>query len=794
MSAATPSALVTLVAFGAHEAVALEACVRDIAANSVLPGTHLCLVPIGPASDAARGDLERLARRHEPRLRWSLESPAGREDFADCLRRIAARFPGEDIALVAPGAQLPFAWDARLAKAAHAAPGNAIAVPMCDLGPLHALIEAPAQPGQQPDGALVDRIAYCMGERSYYEVPRAHPVCAYLRRDALDEALPTLGEGLAEPQSVLDALTRALRFRGRSCVLLDYLYVRHAGMAPAAVRGANALEEGAYLQNHPLGALRRAVGDAIGRGIPSVSVPGLDHRPVQLHIMHFWGGGLDKWVRDFGLADTARTNMILSSFRIGDAGGQRIVLYSDPAASVPIRVWDIAQPIPSTAPASLEYRRILDEIIDEFGVEAILVSSLIGHSLEALTRPVKTLLVCHDFYPICQAINPQFGGTCERCTLEDLRRCAGSNPLNRFFRDMPSEDWHAMRGLFVERLVAGGIEIVVPSPSVAATLRNLDPRLQGHRFHVIAHGIDLDAPAIPAKAPLPGEPLRLVVLGRLSLQKGTELLREAAAALRPYATITLLGCGEEGAKLARDCGWEFVERYGPRELPGALASLAPHASVHASVVPETFSYTLSELTALGVPSLATALGSFRDRIVDGETGFLFEPTAPALVELVRGLHAEPGRLARVAGNLAALPKGRSTAAMVEDYHRLVPLPERDVARFGVGLGRQSGLTEPYRHLTGAYAELTGAYARLDRAYEETRLAYEQTRRAYEDTRGEFDRFRKVWDAWSREFDALAVKRHWWRAPRALRITAEMRARMKPEGEAPAAPAPDRDET
>ena len=105
---------------------------------------------------------------------------------------------------------------------------------------------------------------------------------------------------------------------------------------------------------------------------------------------------------------------------------------------MPVRTWDIARAIPSSAAGSLEYRAILEQVIQEFDVEAIVVSSLIGHALDALAMPVKTFVVCHDFYPICQAINPQFHGTCVRCTAEDLAECAKSNPLNRIFPNQSS--------------------------------------------------------------------------------------------------------------------------------------------------------------------------------------------------------------------------------------------------------------------------------------------------------------------------------------------------------------------
>ncbi len=704
----------------------------------------------------------------EPRPATLVE--AGGEGLA--LAQAATRHLGHDLIVTLPGAELPFEWQERLRKAAYAAPRIAAAIPMCDAVSFAALVDENLREAVRAQAAQVDRTAYVMGNRSYYEAPRLHPVCVYLRRDALDFALGALPPGLTDPQQVLDALAKHWTATGWNCVLCDYLYVGF----PRALPATPSFDEIAYGLHHPLGALRRSVNDAIRGAMPPVSVPGLDTRPVQLHVMHFWGGGLDRWVRDFGRADTAAINMILASFRIGEQGGQRLVLYSDPAALVPVRTWDIARPIRSTASGSLEYRRILEQVVREFEVESIIVSSLIGHALDALDMPVRTVVVCHDYYPVCQAINPMFGKTCERCTLEDLRRCGASNPLNSIFKDQSSEDWHAMRNLFVERVVARRIEVAVPSPSVAATLQRLEPRLRDHPVHVSAHGMDFAAAPLPPAPRAARERLRLVVLGRLSLQKGSELLQAAARELEPLAEVTILGGGKNGVRLAEACGWKSVERYELGELPGLLQSLAPHAGVLASVIPETFSFTLSELQALAIPPLATALGSFSDRVVEGDTGFLFEPDARALVALVTRLHRDPALLERVSLNLAARPAQRSTVDMVRDYRALLPANPRPTARFQVGIGTHTALTEPYRHLSEAYAQLAAAYA-------QTQEAYIQMSTAYGTTRAELDRRRAVWSGWRQEFEALRVSTQWWRLPEAMQLVKDLPKRMRtPEGD------------
>ena len=771
--------LAVLIAVDSDDLPSLAATVGSLADNTVLMRVHVCLAARGFDADDDL-ELRRIGAQLDGRHGWNAISVAPDTGFAALLRDVAGAHAGHDVVLIEPGAILPFAWDARLAKAAHAETGIAAAIPMCDVSPLYALVDEKFRGNAAADPAHVDHSAFSMGNRSYYEVPGLHPICAYLRRAALDAALPLVTAAGAEPQPVLDALAARWRATGATSVIVDYLYVGYAGHAIAPATRFD-FEQTAFLRDTPLGGLRRAVNEAIERGLPPVSTPGLDARPVQLHIMHFWGGGLEHWVRDFGRADPTRINMILATYRIGDTGGQRIVLYSDPASRVPVRTWDIARPIRSTAASSLEYRRILAQILTEFDVEAIIVSSLIGHALDALTQPRKTLVVCHDFYPVCQAINPRFGTPCVRCTLEDLRRCATSNPLNDLFHDQSSEEWDAMRERFVTLLLERGIEMVVPSPSVGATLRLLAPRLSGVPMHVIPHGMDPVAPRLPIAPRTAAEPLRIVVLGRMSVRKGADLLRAAAPELAGLAEITLVGGGEHGVALARECGWTCIERYEQEALPGILRELAPHAGLLASIVPESFSYTLSELTGLGVPPLVTDLGSFRDRVAHGENGFRFETDKDALVTLVRTLHDRPELLQAVARNLAARPPGRTTAEMVNDYRALVPLAARPVARFRVGIGAQTGLTEPYRQLTAAYAELTGAYGESVKAYEDTKNAYAQSVAAYEHTRAAFERangdlgrLRAIYEAFVHDLGALNVMTHPWRARRAAELVSRLR--------------------
>ncbi len=199
-----PQPGITAIVVVADDRAGLEATVRGLAENAVLPGLHVCLVAREPTPESMRAELQRIAGLQDARHAWSIASAAADADFGETLRAIAAAHPGRDFAVIASGAVLPFAWDARLAKAAYAAPNVAAAIPMCDVSALFALVDEKYRTEARADAARIDRSAYCMGDRSYYEIPGIHAVCAYLRRDALDAALPFLPAGGPDPRAALD--------------------------------------------------------------------------------------------------------------------------------------------------------------------------------------------------------------------------------------------------------------------------------------------------------------------------------------------------------------------------------------------------------------------------------------------------------------------------------------------------------------------------------------------------------------------------------------------------------------
>ena len=604
---------------------------------------------------------------------------ASADPWQAALREWSTRQARHDLLLLRPGMAVPPGWDARLALAAYRQPGVAAVVPLCDSVAFIALLGS-IRPNRVTLESI-DRLLVAHSPRRNHEIPALFSGCCYLQRAALRLIEPWLAA-----QSPLTTaewcqwLAQTFREQGWQSVCCDHVYVldhapdrrRQEMAAIAALEDVRLIE-----QAHPLTGLRLVIREGLNQN--PVTDPGSTAPPpAQLHIAHSWGGGLDYWVRQYCENDRARTNLVLRSIGTWGAFGQRIALYRSAVMDQPLRYWDLDYPIRATATAHGQYRAILHEIIDDFGVEAILISSLIGHALDALATGLPTVIVAHDYYPFCPAAVIQFGEVCNQCALPRLERCFADNEQNRFFRNVSATEWLSLRRRFARLAAAETVRFVVPAPAVARHWQILVPELRGKPFTVIPHGLDFAPPRLPA--PAPGERLRVVVLGSLAPQKGHALLEQVLPLIAARVDLYLVGCDEDGETFRGRSGVTLIPRYRHDQLAELLTGIAPEVGLLLSVWPETFSYTLSELWLLGLPVVATHLGSFADRIEEGVNGFLCEPQADAVAARLLDIAADRAGLTPIRAHLAHFHH-RPVAAMVADYHALIPLPAFSAPRY-----------------------------------------------------------------------------------------------------------------
>ncbi|MDX9839278.1 MAG: glycosyltransferase, partial [Azoarcus sp.] len=163
------------------------------------------------------------------------------------------------------------------------------------------------------------------------------------------------------------------------------------------------------------------------------------------------------------------------------------------------------------------------------------------------------------------------------------------------------------------------------------------------------------------------------------------LLQSVIGDLARFADVTLLGSGDFGQPFDGLPGVNVVCEYEIDELAGLVVAMRPDCALMLSVLPESYSYTLSEMMALGVPVVATRMGAFMERIEDGENGFLVSADAAAVISRLRELDADRVALERVATTLRKRAV-RTAFDMVKDYHGLLRMEsDASSSRSGEGL-------------------------------------------------------------------------------------------------------------
>jgi glycosyltransferase involved in cell wall biosynthesis len=421
---------------------------------------------------------------------------------------------------------------------------------------------------------------------------------------------------------------------------------------------------------------------------------------VILHVLHSWGGGLEKWATDYSASDSGARHLFLRSIGVSTCSGQRLALFDSASTGKPIAVWELDEPIASVAIAHPEYPGILERIIERFGISRVLVSSFIGHSLDVLLASIPVTVVAHDYFPLCPAIGLYFGSICSSCDTSRLSECASKNPLNTFFPDAGQSRWIDVRRTYTEYVLRRQIPIVAPTESVRRYYCQLLPELLAAPWHIVPHGLDsLLQPLSLHRGSRP----RIVVLGRLSAAKGELLLREALPFLLELADVYLIGSGRQAAQRYGHFSHVHARaEYQPAELRSILEAIKPDLGLLMSVVPETFSYTLEELRRSAIPPVATNVGAFADRIQPGHTGFLYEPTPAGLLAVVKQVLDNREQLSAVRTRLLAIQQ-RAVAEVVQDYKRIQGVRLRwpcDTASLGATPGiRERPRTEQLAYLS-----------------------------------------------------------------------------------------------
>jgi GT2 family glycosyltransferase/glycosyltransferase involved in cell wall biosynthesis len=589
------------------------------------------------------------------------------------------------------------------------------------------------------------------------EIVTPHGFCLYLRRDCLDDIgvldEERFGRGFGEEND----LGERAKNGGWKILLADDVYVWHAGKASFGDTG-KALERSAqdtlerrhpgyhaavatFIRKNPLAPVHADLRRHLARG---------SHRttPAPLFVLHttpFSGalGGVAYCVRDL-LRATALPRAVLA---YPEGGTLEVAEIFGGEMDRPSRYrFPLSHPPERFCHEHPEAVRTLDEILALYRIGWAHVHHLMFLPLSAgrllQERGIPYAVTVHDFYLACPSFNLLDLSTATACCPRSCGDASRTAACQRALFTAMGETAPPDPVLFVERhrrlsadLLHGSVRVLFPSPSTQRLTNEILP-LDEKRAAIVPHGFEMrERERTPQRD---DSVLRVAIVGQVAYaSKGAAaylrtmaLTAGASIEWHVFGPTALFGFEQKLAALRSRVRVVQHGGYDRAQIVGLIRDAGIDLALLLPPSPETFSYTLSELEAAGVPVVARRIGALADRLEGARHAILVddpESAALAIMQLAKNRDllrrmAEgtpvPGGMETWAeyhlslyaecASLSAV-RGPRTAAAI-DYRRLNELA---IASDSVG-GRNVSVTRPASTYTTAwwysYAERAKPYA------------------------------------------------------------------------------------
>lgn len=592
----------------------LARCVDSVLAHSS-GDWRLLLIDDASPSIAMRSYFSGLRARGLPRVRLLVnERNVGFTLTAN--RGMHEARADADVVLLNSDTAVTRGWLDKLARCAASDPRIGTVTPfsnnaeICSLPRFCANNPWPAAQDPEPLVMALEQAA----APTYPDLPTGVGFCLYIRR-ALIAAIggfdPAFGLGYGEENEFCLRAAAA----GYRNVLCEEAFVLHLGGSSFGDKRADLVERNMalLLERHP--GYRDLVDSYIAADPlrPLRELALTQYRMLRgaangvLHVLHGHGGGTEYHVRAL-VASSAASFRHYLLIAVGDD-------------------WQLETHVDGEV-TGYDFRRAADEtwsdllggIVARFGIDLIHLHNISG-CREAMLTALATLRIpygytVHDLNFACPTIT-FLGPDGRYCNaLTDVAACTRCLAAQHEFADIDIGAWRAGHRALLERAAF----VIAPSQWAASMLQRYFPE---HAVTVIAHGSGTGAPrddAISTRIDLPDDGVPTVaVVGAIGQDKGSrrlerlvELTRQRHAPLR----WVLIGYLDRGREQLQSADAVFTQ-HGPfdsRQIGALLSHYRARLVAYPSAGPETFSFTLSEVWAAGIPAVVPPIGALSERV------------------------------------------------------------------------------------------------------------------------------------------------------------------------------------
>ena len=318
-------------------------------------------------------------------------------------------------------------------------------------------------------------------------------------------------------------------------------------------------------------------------------------------------------------------------------------------------------------------RRVYEAVLDGFHIDIVHIQNTYQLSLdlyfEAKKRGLVLFCTLHDCYYLCPCLQMldandelclgrQTEQGCAKC-MSQRRKIAAQVP----YRKNWIEDH--------EKALSLCDCIFVPSESARQIVLETYPQI-ADRLTVIPHGIDLSIfHKVDVRSREQAAGLNVAFIGGISPAKGSKLVTAMIKNGSKDIQWTIIGgVGDNELFLMERKNLNKTNWYVREELADKLQEYQIDVVCLLSVCSETFCYTLSEVTACGVPCLALDVGAIGERMKKMGIGWLVpaDSTPEAILKKLDELKNDPEQVRQMAQK-AKMYKVRDRSEMAADYRK-----------------------------------------------------------------------------------------------------------------------------
>lgn len=465
---------------------------------------------------------------------------------------------------------------------------------------------------------MIDKCSY----HDYPEIPTAHGFCMYIRREVLDLVglfdEKTFGRGYGEEN---DFSFRCVDYGYRN-LLCDDVIVYHKESQSFSSERSKVIEEHLKKIENRYPEYKGYLDSWCVRFPISYICKNIDYytklqkKKNILVLIHDWmtsTGGTTLHVKDLvnNLKDKYNFHILFPN----DGGYILKSYFEDSENQIYFPVID---KMTKFNRYNQKYKVMLTEIVKACSIDSVHIHHMIGHYFDVadvcLENNINSIITLHDFYCLCPTVNMLYCGDkyCDDMKNKDCSKClAVTKKIDNDIIPNWRSDWY----VFLKKIN----RIIVPSLDTKNRILAVYKELN---IVDIEHGIDIIKSDY--KISYEGE-FNIAFIGVMCNHKGGNILKKLIDSnIDKKFKFHVFGSSELDDLTKSRGNYIYHGRYDRDNLSNLLISNNIHLICFFQIWPETYSYTLNEAVATGIPVLSFDIGAGAERVKKYNLGWIID--------------------------------------------------------------------------------------------------------------------------------------------------------------------------